>query len=146
MTERRYAVVTASAGVVLFILCSLVAQGGPLAHGTFGDVYEYHLYQQHMAAGQWPYRNFFDEYPPLAQPLSSGIELLPGPFFYEFKWAMVVCGICRARETCSSQRWGTRSGCRDGGSNRRRGNRRRLADGAAGKRSSSRPTTSSRHC
>ena len=92
MTERRYAVVTASAGVVLFLLCSLVAQGGPLAHGTFGDVYEYHLYQQHMAAGQWPYRNFFDEYPPLVQPLFYVVGLLPGTFVHAWRWTMVVFG------------------------------------------------------
>ena len=92
MTERRYAVVTASVGVVLFVVCSLVAQGGPLAHGTFGDVYEYHLYQQHMAAGQWPYRDFFDEYPPLVQPLIYVVGLLPGTFVHAWRWTMVVFG------------------------------------------------------
>jgi uncharacterized membrane protein len=92
VTERRYAVVTASVGVVLFVACSLVAQGGPLAHGTFGDVYEYHLYQQHMAAGQWPYRDFFDEYPPLVQPLIYVVGLLPGTFVHAWRWTMVVFG------------------------------------------------------
>ena len=92
MTERRYATIVALAGVVLFVVCSLLAQGGPLAKGSFGDVYEYQKYQQHMSAGLWPYRNFFDEYPPLAQPLFWFVGLLPGTFVHAWRWTMVVFG------------------------------------------------------
>ena len=55
----RAAAGIAAAGVAVFVVCSLLAHGGPLASGSFGDVYEYHLYEQHMTAGQWPYRDFF---------------------------------------------------------------------------------------
>jgi len=93
MTARRYAVLAAVLGGVLFLVCSLVVKGGPLDSAQYGDVTYYGHYAHLMREGQWPYRNFFDEYPPLAQPLFLGIELLPGPFFSEFKWVMVVCGI-----------------------------------------------------
>jgi glycosyl transferase family 87 len=92
MTERRYATVAAVAGAVLFIACALAAEGGPLAKGSYGDVYEYHLYQQHMSAGLWPYRNFFDEYPPLAQPLFYVVGLMPGSYVHAWRWTMVVLG------------------------------------------------------
>ena len=92
MTERRYATVAALVGVVLFVVCSLLAEGGPLAKGAFGDVYEYQKYQQHMSAGLWPYRSFFDEYPPLAQPLFYLVGLLPGSYVHAWRWTMVVLG------------------------------------------------------
>jgi len=92
MTGRRYATVAALAGAVLFVVCSLAAQGGPLAKGSFGDVYEYHLYQQHMSNGLWPYRDFFDEYPPLAQPLFYVVGLFPGSYAHAWRWTMVVLG------------------------------------------------------
>ena len=93
MTARRYAILAAVLGGVLFLACSLVVKGGPLDSAQYGDVTYYGHYAHLMREGQWPYRNFFDEYPPLAQPLFLGVELLPGPFFSEFKWMMVVCGI-----------------------------------------------------
>jgi hypothetical protein len=93
MTARRYAVLAAVLGAVLFLACSLVVKGGPLDSAQYGDVTYYGNYAHLMREGQWPYRNFFDEYPPLAQPLFLGVELLPGPFFSEFKWVMVVSGI-----------------------------------------------------
>jgi len=93
MTRRRYAILAVALGGVLFLACSVVVKGGPLDSAQYGDVTYYGHYAHLMRDGQWPYRNFFDEYPPVAQPLFLGIELLPGPFFYEFKWAMVVCGI-----------------------------------------------------
>jgi uncharacterized membrane protein len=45
-----------------------------------------------MAEGKWPYRDFFDEYPPLAQPLFLVVRLLPGTFPPAFRWTMAVCG------------------------------------------------------
>jgi len=93
MTRRRYAILAAALGGSLFLACSLVVKGGALDSAQYGDVTYYGHYAHLMREGEWPYRNFFDEYPPLAQPLFLGIELLPGPFFYEFKWAMVVFGI-----------------------------------------------------
>jgi hypothetical protein len=46
-----------------------------------------------MTSGHWPYRNFFDEYPPLAQPLFLLVRVLPGPFVTTFKWTMVAFGL-----------------------------------------------------
>ena len=88
----RAAAGIAAAGVAVFVVCSLLAHGGPLASGSFGDVYEYHLYEQHMTAGQWPYRDFFDEYPPLAQPLFLAVGALPGSYEHDFRWTMLVLG------------------------------------------------------
>jgi hypothetical protein len=93
MTARRYATVAAIVGTVLFLVCSLTVKGGPLDSAQYGDVTYYGHYAHLMRQGEWPYRNFFDEYPPFAQPLFLGVELLPGPFFSEFKWTMVVCGV-----------------------------------------------------
>jgi uncharacterized membrane protein len=92
VTERRYAVVTASAGVVLFLVCSLLGRGGLLDSTPYGDVHLYAHYAHNMSQGQWPYRNFFDEYPPLAQPLFIGVRLLPGTYAPAFKWTMAVFG------------------------------------------------------
>ena len=92
MSLRRDATIAAVFGVALFVVCALFARGGPLATGSFGDVYEYRLYEHHMAAGQWPYRNFFDEYPPLAQPLFLVVGALPGTYAHGFRWTMVVIG------------------------------------------------------
>jgi uncharacterized membrane protein len=92
VTYRRFAVLTALAGVVLFVVCSLFAQGGPLAHGSFGDVHVFGLYGHHMASGLWPYRNFFDEYPPFAQPLFVVVTWFPGSYQHAWQWTMVVLG------------------------------------------------------
>ena len=93
MTQRRYVALTVAAGAALFLVCSLVVKGGPLDSAQYGDVTYYGHYAHLMREGQWPYRNFFDEYPPLAQPLFLGVELLPGPFFSAFKWTMAVFGM-----------------------------------------------------
>lgn len=93
MTARRYATLAAVVGAVLFLACSLTVKGGPLDSAQYGDVTYYGHYAHLMRQGEWPYRNFFDEYPPFAQPLFLGVELLPGPFFSDFKWTMVVCGV-----------------------------------------------------
>jgi uncharacterized membrane protein len=89
---RRDAVIAASGGALLFVVCALFAQGGPLAHGSFGDIYEYHRYGHRMASGLWPYRSFFDEYPPFAQPLFLLVSWLPGSYAHAWRWTMVVLG------------------------------------------------------
>ena len=73
-------------------MCALFAQGGPLAHGSFGDVHLFHLFSRRMRSGLWPYRNFFDEYPPFAQPLFYLVGLLPGSYAHAWRWTMVVLG------------------------------------------------------
>jgi hypothetical protein len=92
VSDRREAVLAAAAGAVLFLVCCLVVRGGPLDAAPYGDVHLYRLYGQHMAHGEWPYRDFFDEYPPLAQPLFYAVTLLPGSYEPGFRWTMAVLG------------------------------------------------------
>jgi hypothetical protein len=92
VSTRRDAVIAAVLGVVCFVVCALLAHGGPLASASFGDIYEYRIYQLHMAAGLWPYHDFFDEYAPLAQPLFYVVGRLPGSYAHAFRWTMVVFG------------------------------------------------------
>jgi hypothetical protein len=76
----------------VFFVCCLVTRGGLLDHHRYGDVALYGHYAHEMTSGHWPYRDFFDEYPPLAQPLFFVVRLLPGPFATSFKWTMALCG------------------------------------------------------
>jgi hypothetical protein len=80
------------AGAALFLVCCVVGRGGPLGSEPYGDVHLYDTYSAKMASGEWPYRDFFDEYPPLAQPLFLAVRVLPGSYDHGFRWAMAVCG------------------------------------------------------
>ncbi|HEY5057735.1 MAG TPA: glycosyltransferase 87 family protein [Gaiellaceae bacterium] len=93
MTGRRYATVAAVLGAVLFLGCCLAVRGGLLDSTQYGDVSYDGNYGHLMSQGQWPYRDFFDEYPPLAQPLFLAVELMPGHFAPAFKWTMAVFGM-----------------------------------------------------
>jgi hypothetical protein len=91
--DRRIEFWSAAAfGALLFLGCCLAAPGGLLDHAPYGDVHLYAHYARRMFDGQWPYRDFFDEYPPLAQPLFLVAKLLPGTFAPAFKWTVAVCG------------------------------------------------------
>jgi uncharacterized membrane protein len=79
-------------GAALFLLCCLVTRGGLLDHRRYGDVGLYAHYAHEMTSGHWPYRDFYDVYPPLAQPLFFLVRVLPGPFATSFKWTMALCG------------------------------------------------------
>jgi uncharacterized membrane protein len=79
-------------GAAVFLLCCLVTRGGLLDHHRYGDVGLYGHYAHEMTSGRWPYRDFYDVYPPLAQPLFFVVRLLPGPFATSFKWTMALCG------------------------------------------------------
>ena len=90
MTRARTLV--ALPGVALFLLsCSLV-RGGLFDHHRYGDAALYGHYAHEMTSGNWPYRDFYDEYPVLAQPLFLLVRVLPGPFVSTFKWTMALCG------------------------------------------------------
>jgi uncharacterized membrane protein len=82
----------ALAGAAAFLVCCLVTRGGLLDHHRYGDAALYGHYGHEMTSGHWPYRDFFDEYPVLAQPLFFVVRLLPGPFITSFKWTMAACG------------------------------------------------------
>lgn len=80
------------AGAVLFLFSCALARGGLFGAGGYGDVDLYGSYAQRMAYGQWPYRDFFDEYPVGAQPLFLFVHWLPGSFVGAFRWTMALCG------------------------------------------------------
>ena len=88
----RPARLIAAAGGALFLLCCVLAPGGPLAAAPYGDVHLYATYAARMASGEWPYRDFFDEYPPLAQPLFLFVHALPGSYAHAFRWTMALLG------------------------------------------------------
>jgi uncharacterized membrane protein len=90
MTRRQWLV--AIPGVVLFFVSCVVVRGGLFDSARYGDAAYYGHYAHLMALGQWPYRDFYDEYPVLAQPLFYVVHLLPGPFISSFKWTMAVLG------------------------------------------------------
>jgi uncharacterized membrane protein len=79
-------------GVAAFLVCCLFTRGGLLDHHRYGDVGIYAHYAHEMTSGHWPYRDFYDVYPPFAQPLFFVVRLLPGPFATSFKWTMALCG------------------------------------------------------
>jgi uncharacterized membrane protein len=91
--KRAQLILVALPGTVIFLVCCLVARGGLLDHHRYGDVGLYGHYAHEMTSGHWPYRDFYDVYPPLAQPLFFVVRLLPGPFATSFKWTMALCGV-----------------------------------------------------
>lgn len=92
MSDRRFGVLVTAFGAGVFVLCCALVRGGLFDSAPYGDVYLYARYSHEMAQGHWPYRDFFDEYPPLAQPLFLFVRALPGTFAPAFKWTMTVCG------------------------------------------------------
>lgn len=89
---RGWTALVAAAGAALLLLCCLLVRGGLLDATRYGDVHLYGTYGGKMAAGLWPYGDFFDEYPPLAQPLFLAARWMPGSYATGFKWAMAVFG------------------------------------------------------
>lgn len=79
-------------GAALFLLACALARGGLFGAGGYGDADLYGSYARRMAAGQWPYRDFFDEYPVGAQPFFLVVHWLPGSFVGAFRWTMALCG------------------------------------------------------
>ena len=92
MIRRQFALVVAAFGAVVFLGCCLLVRGGPLDSAPYGDVHLYATYGANMASGRWPYGDFFDEYPPFAQPLFLFVHLLPGGYAHAFRWTMALCG------------------------------------------------------
>lgn len=90
--RARAALVAGVPGAALFLVSSMLVRGGVFDDRRYGDVALYAHYAHEMTSGHWPYRDFFDEYPPLAQPLFLIVRLLPGTFFTGFRWTMVLCG------------------------------------------------------
>ncbi len=85
--------IAAASGGALFLLSCALVRGGLFDHHRYGDVALYGHYAHEMTSGHWPYRDFYDEYPVLAQPLFAFVRILPGPFATSFKWLMAACGV-----------------------------------------------------
>ncbi|HET7572817.1 MAG TPA: glycosyltransferase family 87 protein [Gaiellaceae bacterium] len=92
MGERRTVILLGAVGVLLFLGCCLLVAGGPFDAAPYGDVHLYRTFAHRMARGQLPYRDFFDEYPPFAQPLFYLVKFLPGTYLPGFRWAMALLG------------------------------------------------------
>ena len=82
----------ALAGVALFLLCCSLTRGGLFDRAPYGDVHLYGTYSHRMTSGELPYRDFFDEYPPLAQAAFVFPRLFGAAYATAFKWTMAVCG------------------------------------------------------
>jgi len=91
---RRAAMWLFAAGSLGFLLACLLAPQGLSGSSLYSDVHVYSLYGGNMASGQVPYRDFFDEYPPLAQPVFL-LGRIAGASHYAlaFKAFMALCGI-----------------------------------------------------
>jgi len=80
------------AGAVLFLVSCALARGGLFGAGGYGDADLYGHYAHLMAAGRWPYRDFYDEYPVGAQPFFLVVHWLPGTFVGALRWTLALCG------------------------------------------------------
>lgn len=78
----------ALAGSVVFVIACLLVPQGLRSTALYSDVHTYHAYAQNMTSGQVPYRDFFDEYPPLAQPI-----ILAARSVLLFKLLLTLCGV-----------------------------------------------------
>ena len=78
----------ALAGTAVFVLACLLVPQGLLVGAHYSDVHVYSTYAHAMTGGKVPYRDFFDEYPPLAQPV-----LLAAVNVTLFKLVLVGCGV-----------------------------------------------------
>jgi hypothetical protein len=92
MTKRRESTLVALLGAGVFLVCCALVRGGLFDSAPYGDVHLYRDYGGNMAAGRWPYGDFFDEYPPLAQPLFLFVHYLPGSYAHAFRWTMACFG------------------------------------------------------
>jgi uncharacterized membrane protein len=92
--KRREALWLFAAGAAVFLGACLLVPQGLLDSSLYADVHVYALYGGHMAAGEVPYRDFFDEYPPLAQPVFL-LGRIAGASNYAlaFKAFMALCGV-----------------------------------------------------
>jgi hypothetical protein len=78
----------AVAGIVVFVVACLLTPQGLLDGSHYSDVHVYSSYAHAMTHGRFPYRDFTDEYPPLAQPV-----FLAAVNVTLFKLVLVACGI-----------------------------------------------------
>jgi uncharacterized membrane protein len=81
-------------GALVFIACCLAVDQGLREPALYSDVHVYARYADEMAAGNVPYRDFFDEYPPLAQPVFLLARVAgAGHYALAFKALMALFGL-----------------------------------------------------
>jgi Glycosyltransferase family 87 len=83
-----------AAGSLAFLASCMLVGHGLLDASLYSDVHVYATYGGKIAAGQFPYRDFFDEYPPLAQPVFL-LAHVAGASHYAlaFKSLMALFGV-----------------------------------------------------
>jgi uncharacterized membrane protein len=93
VTRREAAGLTLIGSAAFVAACVLVEQG--LTNSAlYSDVHVYASYASKMVAGGMPYRDFSDEYPPLAQPVFLlGRVAGASNFALAFKAFMALCGV-----------------------------------------------------
>jgi uncharacterized membrane protein len=91
---RRASLVLGAAGAAVFVLSCLLVAHGLRDSSLYADVHVYSTYAAKMADGEVPYRDFFDEYPPLAQPVFL-LARVAGAAHYAlaFKALMALFGL-----------------------------------------------------
>jgi hypothetical protein len=81
-------------GSFAFLLSCLLVGHGLLDSALYSDLHTYATYGGNMAAGNVPYRDFFDEYPPLAQPVFLLARAAGASHFaVTFKALMALFGV-----------------------------------------------------
>jgi hypothetical protein len=92
--SRRQALWLGILGGAGFLVSCLLVGHGLRDRSLYSDVHVYARYAGEMTAGEVPYRDFFDEYPPLAQPLFLfGRVAGASNYALAFKAAMALCGV-----------------------------------------------------
>jgi uncharacterized membrane protein len=91
---RRASFVLALAGSVAFVVACLLVEQGLTDSSLYSDVHVYAAYASKMVGGGVPYRDFSDEYPPLAQPVFLLARVAgASEFALAFKAFMALCGV-----------------------------------------------------
>ena len=91
---RRASVILALTGSAAFVGACLLVEQGLTNAALYSDVHVYATYASRMVSGSVPYRDFSDEYPPLAQPVFLlGRVAGASNFALAFKAFMALCGV-----------------------------------------------------
>jgi len=91
---RRATLVLGLAGAAGFLFSCLMVGHGLRDSSLYSDLHVYATYAGNMTAGTVPYRDFFDEYPPLAQPVFLLARVAGASHFaLAFKSSMALFGV-----------------------------------------------------
>jgi uncharacterized membrane protein len=91
---RRQALVVWALGSVGFVVACVLVRHGLRDDSLYSDLHVYDRYAGAMTGGRVPYRDFYDEYPPLAQPVFVvGRAAGAAHFALAFKSFMALCGV-----------------------------------------------------